>query len=81
MVNTFQQIHLGNRLQAEGFQRVDEQTCLYPIAGEEGELLQGLAPPRVLAGERLDQTRKPRKKKVDQRPRGQLRHPPAATGD
>ncbi len=80
-MNTLQQVHLGNGLQAKNLQRIDEQPGLDTIASEKGELLQSAAPPRILTGERLDQARQFWKEEVDERPRSQLRHPPTTTGD
>ena len=57
---------------------VDQVADLDGVAGEERDLLEVLATPGVLPGQRLDVARQLREEEVDQRPRDELRDAAAA---
>ena len=71
-------VDLGERVQPDRVQRVDEQPQLHPVADGERQPLQQRAPGRVLAAQRLDEAGQPRPVQVQQRARDQLGDPAAA---
>src|SRR5207248_11136717 len=79
-VDAHAQVDLGDAVEPEALEDVDQVPYLDSIAGEEGQPLQQLAAARVLAGQRLQQPRELRIEEVDHRARRELGDAAAAGG-
>ena len=75
------EVDLGETLQSGGRIGIDEQRDVDPVAGDERELEQELAPRRHLAGERLAHRGQVGEEALEQGASGQLGHPASALGD
>ena len=74
------EIDLGQPVQPDRVDRVEEQAEVHPVPGLEGESLQQGAAAGVLTGQRLGDPGQPRPVQVHQRAGHQLGHPAGGPG-
>ena len=72
------QVDMAQALDPDPLRSIDEVPDLDRVPGEERNLLQERAPPRVLAREWLDEAGQLGEEEVDERPCDELRDPAAA---